>query len=147
MKLGNLIILIIFILSSLMSIFIYLRYNLSITFIFLLYCIGALLISLVFSKKEVYHIYKFNLKLSLIITIWIFFVIIVFLINFIWNYWGMKMDFNNFKRILFSKKEDLSTIDRFKRFKYDYYLIICGLFIISTIIGFYLSKNIISIIV
>ena len=57
MKLGNLIILIIFILlSSLMSIFIYLRYNLSITFIFLLYCIGALLISLVFSKKEVYHI-------------------------------------------------------------------------------------------
>ena len=58
----------------------------------------------------------------------------------------MKMDFNNFKRILFSKKEDLSTIDRFKRFKYDYYLIICGLFIISTIIAFYLSKNIISII-
>ena len=31
------------------------------------------------------------------------------------------MNFNNFKRILFSKKDDLSTIDKFKRFKYTYY--------------------------
>ena len=56
------------------------------------------------------------------------------------------MNFNNFKRILFSKKDDLSTIDKFKRFKYTYYLITCALFIISTIIALYFSKNLISII-
>ena len=56
------------------------------------------------------------------------------------------MDFTNLKRILFSRKDELNVIEKFNQFKYHYYILICILFIISSIISLFLTKNINSLI-
>lgn len=58
----------------------------------------------------------------------------------------MLMDFTNLKRILFSRKDELNVIEKFNQFKYHYYILICILFIISSIISLFLTKNINSLI-